>query len=84
MATQSPITPVRASHRFIQKCVQIVCGGKVEEVPSEFDQINFYFLKLGGSWEKIFKGDPDQVVLLKKIIKVMYKKNRLTLKADWK
>lgn len=83
MATQSPITPIKANHRFIQRCVQTVCGGKVEEKPDEFDMINSYFLKLGGSWEKIFKGDPSHIVLLKKIIKIMYKNNKLTLKADW-
>lgn len=83
MSTQSPITPIKASHRFIQKCVKIVLGGKVEEIPSEFDLINSMFLRLNGSWEKIFKGDPDSIVLLKKIIKVLYKKDMLTKKEDW-
>ena len=83
MSTQSPITPIKASHRFIQKCVTIVLGGKVEERSEEFDLINRIFLKLGGSWEKIFKGDPDSIVLLKKIIKVLHKKGKLTKKVEW-
>lgn len=84
MSVQSPITPVRASHRFIEKCVKIVLGDKVIPIPEEFDLINTLFLKLGGSWEKIFKGDPDSIVLLKKIIKVLYKKDKLTKKVEWK
>lgn len=83
MSTQSPITPIKASHRFIQKCVKIVLGGKAEEIPQEFDLINAMFLKLNGSWEKIFKGDPDSIVLLKKIIKVLYKKGKITKKVEW-
>ena len=84
MSTQSPITPIRASHRFIQRCVKIVCGDKVQEIPSEFDLIIKMFLKLGGSWESVFKGNPQHIVLLKKIIKVLYKKNKLTKKEEWK
>jgi hypothetical protein len=84
MSTQSPITPIRASHRFIQKCVKIICGDKVLEIPSEFDMINRIFLRMGGSWEKIYKGDPNSIVLLKKIIKVLYKANKLSKKEEWK
>ena len=83
MSTQSPITPIKASHRFIQKCVKIVLGGKAEERPEEFDLINSMFLKLNGSWEKIFKGDPASIALLKKIIKVLYKKDKITKKVEW-
>lgn len=83
MSIQSPITPVKASHRFIQKCVKIVTGGKVQENADEFDMINRAFLKLGGSWEQIYMGDPNSIVLLKKIIKVMYKANRLSKKEEW-
>ena len=83
MSVQSPISPIKASHRFIERCVKIVCGDKVQHIPAEFDLINSMYLKLGGSWEKIFKGDPDSVVLLKKIIKVLYKKNKLTKKMEW-
>ncbi len=83
MSTQSPITPIKASDRFIQKCVKIVLGDKVEARPEEFDLINTLFLKMGGSWEKIFRGDPDSIVILKKIIKFLYKKDKLTKKVEW-
>ena len=83
MSTQSPITPIKASHRFIEKCVKIVLGDKVSTRPNEFDLINSLFLKMGGSWEKIFKGDPDSIVLLKKIIKVLHKNDKLTKKVEW-
>lgn len=75
--------PARADFRFIQKVMQALLGGKVEQVPKEFDLVSRVFVKAGGSWEKIFLGSPDNISLLKRIIKLAYKKRKLTKKYQW-
>ena len=83
MPDLSPVSPVRADYRFMRKLVSTVLGGKVEEVPSEFDFMNRIFSKAGGSWERIFHGSPKDVGLLKEIIKWAFKKDHLTKKSNW-
>jgi len=82
MSTLSPITPIQANHRFIQKCIRISCDG-AEERQEEIEHINDIFLRFGGSWEKIFKGDPEHIYSLKKIIKIAFKNGRISKKPDW-
>lgn len=83
MPTLSPITPVRADHRFIMKVINMVLSGKVHPQPSEFDRISSVFLQVGGSWERLFKGSPADTHLLKRIIKLASKKGFLTRKESW-
>lgn len=78
-----PKTPLRADHRFIQHYINVVLGGKVEDVPEEFDLVSRIFLKAGGSWKRIFSGSPKDVELLKRVLKVAYKVGRLTKKKHW-
>lgn len=63
--------------------MKILCKGKVEFIPSEFEKVSFYFAKNGGKWEPLFRGDPKQVDLLKRVIKKMYKKGMFTKKVNW-
>jgi len=79
----TPTTPVRADHRFIRKLVSIAYGGKVEYRPRELDRISQIFRKAGGSWERIFRGAPKDVDLLKRVISTAYKKGFLTKKQPW-
>ncbi len=78
-----PKNPVRADHRFIQKYIGVVLGGKVEEVPAEFNLVSKVFVKAGGSWQRIFAGSPEDVELLKQVLKVAFKKGYLTKKMHW-
>lgn len=83
MAKLTPRIPLRADHRFIQRIYQSTLGGKVEEVPEEFDLIARAFKRAGGSWERIFHGGPQDVDLLKRIAKRALKKGFLTRKRKW-
>lgn len=83
MSDISPTSPLRADHRFLKKLVSSLLGGKVEEVPSEFDFVSTIFLKAGGSWERIFKGSPRDVQMVKEIFKWAFKKGKLTKKRAW-
>ena len=59
-------------------------GGKVEQVPEEFDLISRVFREAGGSWAGIFNGAPKDMSLLKEVIKMAFKKQMLTVKRDWR
>ena len=83
MSNMDPKTPVRADHRYIHKVIQTILGGKVLEIPSEFSRVSRVFSKAGGSWERIFDGSIDDISLLKKVIKVAFKKGYLTKKEPW-
>lgn len=84
MASLKPQVPHRADHRFLLKLVQSSYGEKVEYRPSEFDRIARVFSRMGGSWERIFQGgSPEDVSLVKKVIKAAYKHGFLSKKEGW-
>lgn len=83
MGVMDPKIPVRADHRYIAKVIGTTLEGKVIEVPSEFSRVSRVFSKAGGSWERIFSGSIDDIRLLKKVIKVAFKKGFLTKKEPW-
>ncbi len=84
MPSLKPQSPVRADHRFIHKMASITVGDKVEFRPSEFDRVARVFFRMGGSWERIFRGgSPQDVNLIKKIIKAAFKNGYLTKKESW-
>ena len=75
--------PVRADHRFIDQLVSSTLGGKVERIPSEYDFLARVFRRAGGSWERLFRGSPEDVALLKKVLKRAVKNGYLTEKRGW-
>lgn len=79
----SPYTPVRSDHRMIRKVIGTMYGTKMVTKPSEYDQVSRVFVKAGGSWEKLFRGSPDDLQLLHKVIKIAVKKGYLTKKEPW-
>jgi len=84
MPSLKPHVPPRADQRFILKLVQISLGDKVEHRPSEFERISRVFSRMGGSWERIFRGgSPEDVNLLKRILKAAVKHGYLTKKEGW-
>ena len=80
---EDPRLPVRADHRFIGQLFSSVLGGKVEEVPDEFDMLGKAFELAGGSWVRIFQGSPKDTVLLKQLIQAAFKRGLLTKKRNW-
>ena len=79
----SPKTPPRADHRYIKQLMATILGGKVEHVPQEFDLVANSFNELGGSWESLFRGSPEDIELLKNVILRAYKGKLLTRKFKW-
>lgn len=68
MKTVNPKNPVRADHRMIKDLLSKY-GEDVQHIESEYGTILRVFAKMGGSWAGIYKGSPDDIVLLKKICK---------------
>lgn len=75
--------PLKASHRFIRKLLEVGHGGKVSHFPQEYELVSRIFRKAGGSWEKAFQGSSKDVDLLKKVIKLAVKKEYITPAAKW-
>lgn len=76
------LEPVRADHRFLQKLLGITLAGKVESTPDELDRISRVFIRLGGSWYRLFRGSTCDVDLIKKVVKNAYKAGLLTKKRS--
>jgi hypothetical protein len=83
MAVSNPRSPIRADYRFLQTLMQSTLGGKVEQVPKEFEMLSRVFVKAGGSWERVFAGSPGDVNLLKRLLRRAYETNHLTKKYQW-
>ena len=83
MTTLTPQWPVRADHRFLMKLVKLSLDGKVVPQPEEFERVSRVFSKAGGSWERVFNGSPEDVALLKTVLKTAYKHGYLTKAGDW-
>lgn len=83
MATITPKWPTRADHRFLMKMIKLTLDGKVVPVPSEFNRVSRVFSRAGGSWERLFLGSPEDVTLLKTVLKVAFKFGYLTKQESW-
>lgn len=67
--------PYRAYHRHIQYILkQYGKGSGIIHEPAKYEKINEVFKRMGGSWEGVFKGKPEDITLLKKVIKSIKKK----------
>jgi len=68
------MAPNRADHRFLLNLVDTFYKKKgFQATPELFDRVNAVFYKMGGSWERVFKGSGTDVDLLKRILKVAAK-----------
>lgn len=83
MSAITPKWPTRADHRFILKMVKLSLDGKVIPRPDEFDRVARVFSKAGGSWERLFLGSPEDIGLLKTVLKVAFKHGYLTKTGKW-
>lgn len=79
----SPTEPVKASHRFISQLIHTSFKGEVSKRPEEFDAISRVFQRVGGSWARLYRGSVGDVELLRKVLKVAIREERLTPKAKW-
>ena len=79
----TPKVPLRAHYRVMRKILDTTFPNKIEHRVSEYELINRVFKKAGGSWEAVFLGDVNQITLLKKVLKVAFKKHFLTRRDSW-
>lgn len=79
-AKDSSKFPYKASHKYINSILKMFFGGKIEHVLEEYELINTVFKKAGGSWKTLFEGSFEDIALLKRIIKLAFKKKLLTRK----
>jgi hypothetical protein len=56
---------------------------KVKPTPAELDRVSRVFCRSGGSWEQLFLGSVDDLVLLKKVVKVAVKAGSLSKASSW-
>jgi hypothetical protein len=75
--------PLRADFRIIKYLTQTILHGTISDKVSEYQRISDIFEKMGGSWERLFLGSsPEDMSLLKKIVKIAYKNGYLTKKES--
>lgn len=79
----TPQTPVRADHRYLMKLVSLTLKDEVVPLASEFDLLSRVFCQAGGSWERVFRGSPEDIALLKRVLKLAFKHGFLTKKEPW-
>jgi hypothetical protein len=72
--------PIKASHRLMRYISSVFLKGDFDPKPEEFDLVSRVFVKAGGSWEKLYKGSADELVLLKRAMRVAAKDGHLSRK----
>ena len=79
-----PLKPSRADYRLIRKLLDSAYSGLVLHTEQAYDLILRVFQRAGGSWERLFMGSSRDVGLLKKIIRVAFKKDYLPKAPQWR
>lgn len=64
----------RADYRMIKSILSIQGSPKLRLTSAQLNRIGDVFEQAGGSWFRLFSGDIDDVVLLKKVVRVATKK----------
>jgi len=72
------VDPIRADHITIKKVLNMVGGGTVKHVCAEYVRIADVFSQAGGSWERLFKGNYEDTLLLKRVVKYAFRKGFVT------
>jgi len=76
--------PIRANHRFMSELLLTEFKDKkILPEEGELDKVSSVFQKMGGSWEKIFKGSSFHINLLRQVITAAISQGVLTKKPSW-
>lgn len=70
--------PMRANHRMLKSLLSLSGKGSFDPRPEELDRISQVFKRAGGSWRGVFQGSSDDVLKLKKVVKVAIQKKLVT------
>lgn len=84
LAKLDPLKPSRADQRLIRKIMDTMFSGKVLHTEASYELIARVFQRAGGSWEKLFGGSVDDMVLLKRVLKVAFKKGHIPKASQWR
>jgi CMP-2-keto-3-deoxyoctulosonic acid synthetase len=79
-----PLKPSRADYRIIKKLMDSAFSGKVLHTVDGYDMVVRVFARAHGSWERLFLGSSSDLGLLKKILKVAFKKGYLPKAPQWR
>lgn len=82
MAKRTPTSPVKAHHRLMRSLLSSI-QKKKDPTPEQLDKVSEVFTRMGGSWERVFKGSAEDMVLLKKVIKIAAKRSTFSDKPEW-
>lgn len=84
MSSRTPTSPLSAHHRLMRAIVgTLLQKNRYKPTPADFELCSRVFKKAGGSWERVFKGSVEDMVLLKTVLKVAGKKGYLTRSPKW-
>lgn len=83
-AKLDPLKPSRADYRLIHRLLDSSFSGKILHTEDSYDLIVRVFERSGGSWEKLFLGSSDDMSLLKRVVKVAFKKGYLPRASNWR
>jgi len=80
-----PKDPSRADHRFIRYQLKEFLGSKpIHHNPAEYDRVALAFARAGGSWERLFRGSTQDVVLLRRLLKLAIKKGFISKREPFR
>lgn len=82
MSKRTPTSPVRAHHRLMRSMLSQI-EKKRDPTPEQLDRLADVFASMGGSWERVFKGSGEDMVLLKKVLRVAVRKDILSEETKW-
>lgn len=82
-STLDPSSPVQANHRLIKAVLNSLFDNKVYHRPGEYNRISTVFVRLGGSWKKVFSGDIEHIGRLKEVCTFAFENGYLTKKESW-
>lgn len=61
--------PLVFANRILHMMLRNLFAEKYKVAPPDYLRMRVVFRKLGGSWQDVWDGDPDQVHLLQSIVK---------------
>ena len=84
LAALDPLKPSRADYRLIRKILESSYAGKVLHTDAAYAMIVKVFQRAGGSWVRLFLGSSNDIGLLKRVVRVAFKKGYLLKSPQWR
>ena len=78
----TPKTPLRADYRLLRTIGKTTVDS-FDPTPDDLDLVGKVFVEKGGSWARLFWGAPNDMGLVKAVMKDLFKEGKLTKKPDW-